>query len=103
MQIILTTTAYLHEAESIASKLVESRLAACVQIVPPITSVYVWEGEIRKEKEHLLLIKTLPEKWDQVCEMIKANHNYDVPEIAAIDVENVSEPYLSWLRGVIDI
>jgi len=101
MQIILTTTGELHEAESLASKLVEARLAACVQIVQPVTSVYLWEGEVRKEAEYLLLIKTLPEKWEMVRDMITTNHSYEVPEIVTIDAEKVSEPYLAWMRETI--
>ena len=101
MQIVLTTTATIDEAESLASMLVEARLAACVQIVQPVTSIYLWEGKLHNEKEHLLLIKTLPEKWEQVREFITANHSYEVPQIVAIDAENVSEPYLAWIRETI--
>ena len=66
-----------------------------------MTSVYAWEGKVQKESEHLLLIKTLPEKWDKLVAFITANHSYDVPEIIAIDAANVSEPYLGWIKEVI--
>ncbi|HMJ08046.1 MAG TPA: divalent-cation tolerance protein CutA, partial [Pyrinomonadaceae bacterium] len=60
----MTTTSASGEAEMLANKIVEAKLAACVQILPQMTSVYFWDGAIRKDPEHLLLIKTLPEKFD---------------------------------------
>ena len=101
MLIVLTTVPTFEEAGQLAEKIVDGKLAACVQILPRITSVYVWEGKLQKEPEHLLLIKTLPEKFDELSEFIKANHSYTVPEIVAIDAEKVSEPYREWLQQVI--
>jgi periplasmic divalent cation tolerance protein len=98
MLIVLTTAPDMEEAEGLAEKIVEERLAACVQILPQMTSVYFWEGKVQKEGENLLLIKTLPEKWDALREFITANHIYTVPEIVAIDAERVSEKYLAWLK-----
>ena len=97
MLIILTTTSNSDEAESLANGLVESRLAACVQILPKITSVYYWQGKVERENEHLLLIKTLPEKYEAVEKYILDHHGYDTPEIVAIDAEKVSAGYLKWL------
>ena len=97
MLIVLTTIPSTEEAEALAAKIVEARLAACVQILPQMKSVYVWEGKLRREGEHLLFIKTLPEKFDELSAFITANHSYDVPEIVAIDAERVSEPYLRWV------
>ena len=101
MLIVLTTVPTFEEAGQLAEKIVDGKLAACVQILPQITSVYVWNGKLQKEPEHLLLIKTLPEKFDELSEFIKANHSYTVPEILAIDAEKVSEPYREWLQQVI--
>jgi periplasmic divalent cation tolerance protein len=101
MLIVLTTTANEEEAGRLAHAIVESKLAACVQILPQVTSVYFWEGKIHSEHEHLLLIKTLQEKFDDLSEFIRENHSYEVPEIVAIDAEKVSESYLSWLRDVL--
>ena len=98
MLVVLTTTSTFNEAEALAGKIVESRLGACVQILPQITSVYVWEGETRRESECLLLIKTLSEKWDELREFISANHSYEVPEIVAIDAD-AAKPYLAWLQA----
>ncbi len=101
MRIVLTTTPTANEAEILAEKIIEAKLAACVQILPQMTSVYVWQGKVQKECEHLMLIKTLPEKWEALRDFITANHSYDVPEMIAIDAARVSEPYLEWLTGVL--
>lgn len=97
MQIVLTTAPTTDEAESLANGLVESRLAACVQILPKMTSIYSWEGKIEKAEEHLLLIKTLSEKYEAVEKFILDHHSYDTPEIVAIESEKVSAGYLKWL------
>lgn len=104
MLIVLTTVSTIFEAESLAELIVSGHFAACVQILPPMRSVYIWEGKLQKQDEHLLLIKTLPEKFDELSKFITLNHPYDVPEIVAIDAERVSAPYLEWLtRAVTDI
>ena len=100
MLIVLTPVLSSDDAASLAEKIVTARLAACVQILPQMTSVYIWEGKLQKEGEHLLLIKTLPEKYEELEAFITANHSYDVPEIVAIDAEKVSGPYLEWLKQV---
>lgn len=97
MLIVLTTLSKTSEAESLANGLVESRLAACVQVLSKITSVYAWGGKIEKADEHLLLIKTLPEKYEAVERYILDHHSYDTPEVVAIDAEKVSAGYLKWL------
>lgn len=101
MLLVLTTVSTATEAETLAEKIVADKLVACVQILPPMTSVYVWEGKLQRESEHLLLIKTLPEKYDAVEAFILANHSYDTPEIIAIDAERVSGRYLDWLKSAI--
>jgi periplasmic divalent cation tolerance protein len=100
MIVVLTTTPHTEEAQRLAREIVDARLAACVQILPQITSVYFWEGKVHTEPEHLLLIKTLEEKFDELSEFIRAKHSYDVPEIVAIAAEKVSHDYLMWMRGV---
>lgn len=101
MLLVLTTTSTTEEAESLAETIMEEKLAACVQIMPPMTSVYVWEGKIQKDHEHLLLIKTLEEKFDDLERFILECHSYDVPEIVALKVETVSEKYLKWMTDSI--
>ena len=98
MRLVLLTVLSMSDAEALATAIINARLAACVQILPQMTSMYVWEGKVQKENEHLMLIKTLPEKWDELRDFITVNHSYDVPEIVAIDADRVSEPYLSWVN-----
>lgn len=101
MLIVFTTLPTSLEAETLAEKIVEGKLAACVQILPQMASIYVWEGKLQKEREHLLLIKTLPEKWDELHAFIAAHHSYAVPEIVAVEAEKVSEPYRTWLTEIL--
>jgi periplasmic divalent cation tolerance protein len=101
MLIVLTTVPDLPSAERLATGIVEHRLGACVQILPPMTSVYRWRGEIHKEPEHLILIKTMSEKWNDLRHYIKANHAYAVPEIVAIKSEHASLEYLEWMRSAL--
>ena len=96
--VVLTTTPNTEEAETLARKIVEAKLAACVQVLPPVKSFYFWENRIQSDAEHLLLIKTFAEKFDELKEFIQNNHSYDVPEIIALAVEKVSESYLGWLK-----
>ena len=70
-------------------------------MLPAIKSFYVWEGAVQREPEHLLLIKTTSEKWDELCEFITGNHSYTVPEIVAVEAERVSGPYREWLGSVV--
>ena len=103
MLMVMTTCPALEAAEALGELIVEARLAACVQVLPRMTSIYWWEGEVQRESEYLLLIKTLPEKWDELRDFVAANHTYDVPEVVAVDVLNVSEPYRLWLEAELKI
>jgi len=98
MLVVLTTTPGFSEGAALAEKLVEAKLAACVQIIPQITSVFVWKDKVEKENEQLLLIKTTEDKYTELENFIAKNHSYDVPEIVAIKSENVFGPYQSWLE-----
>jgi periplasmic divalent cation tolerance protein len=97
MLIVMTTTDSGNEAESLAERIVAEKLAACVQIIPDLTSVYHWEGKIAKENELLLLIKTRDELYEQLVSFLKSNHSYEVPEITAISADKVSDEYAKWL------
>ncbi|MFN7931311.1 MAG: divalent-cation tolerance protein CutA [Blastocatellia bacterium] len=99
--VVITTTETCDQAEKIAQVLVAGELAACVQILPPMTSVYRWQGQIEKNTEHLLLIKTLHGCYAQVEAAIKANHTYQTPEIIALPVETGAADYLAWLTQTI--
>ena len=101
MIIVMTTTPTSSEGEALATKIVEAKLAACVQVLPQMTSVYFWEGRVTKDGEHLLLIKTADEKFVELETFIKANHSYSVPEIVALDVAKVGSDYLDWVDAVV--
>ena len=87
---VRTTTASKEDAESIAGPLVETGLAACVQIIGPINSIYRWKGDIEIEEEFLLLIKTRSTKFPDVRMLIEENHPYEVPEIISIPITGSS-------------
>lgn len=100
--IILTTVSSKEEGESIASKLVEKKLAACVNILPKMTSVYRWENKINKDDEFLLIIKTAEYLEQEVYDFIKNNHSYEVPEIITLDIKNIDKKYSEWLNSSIE-
>lgn len=102
MLTVFTTCPTDDEARSLAQKLVSERLAGCVQILPKLTSVYMWKGEVQTEPEYLLIIKTLPDKWEGVKDLISREHTYDVPEIVGLDTGFISAKYAEWLTSVID-
>ena len=95
--LITTTTATKEDARKIASQLVEERLAACVQIVEPITSVYTWKGTIQEEQEILLLIKSTQDLVAPIAQLLDRIHPYEVPELIATPIIDGSTAYLSWL------
>jgi periplasmic divalent cation tolerance protein len=96
-RIVLTTAGSEQEARKIANSLVERRLAACVNILPKIESVYRWKGEVDSANEWLLLIKTRAEKFPAVRDAILELHSYEVPECIVLQIEDGSLPYLQWL------
>ena len=90
------------EADKIASQLVEEKLAACVSIVPKIQSVYRWKGEVCRESESLLIIKTHKAYWTRLEDRINELHSYEVPEIICVSIEEGNTPYLNWLRSQLE-
>ena len=97
-RIVLTTAGSPQEAEKIARALVEGRLAACVNIVPQIQSVYRWKDKIEQETEWLLIIKTKTNLFESVADAIKELHSYELPECVMLEVSSGSERYLNWMR-----
>ncbi len=95
---VMTATDKREDAERIARSLVERRLAGCVQIVGPVTSVYRWQGKIETAGEWLCLIKSRAELYGAIERAIAALHPYQVPEILALPVTAGSGAYLAWLR-----
>jgi periplasmic divalent cation tolerance protein len=100
-RVVITTTETLQDAERLAAMLVERELAACVQILPSITSIYRWQGKVEKSAECLLLIKTTREAYPELETAIRENHSYQTPEIIALPVEAGSDGYLNWLKASI--
>lgn len=95
--VVLTTCPSAQEAENIAHLLVEERLAACVQILPPMRSLYRWRGALEQSEELLLLIKTRRSLFGPLARRLRMAHSYEVPEILALPVVDGSEDYLQWL------
>ena len=93
-----TTVPSREAGMAIADSLVEDGCAACVNVVPSVTSVYRWKGRICREEELLLLIKTRIELKDRLTERIIALHPYEVPEIISLEIHSGSEPYLAWIH-----
>lgn len=96
-RIVLTTTGSEAEAQKIARHLVESRMAACVNIIPQITSVYRWQGKVEEACEWLLLIKTIADGFEKILEAIAELHSYELPECVCLTVEDGSAKYLQWI------
>ncbi len=96
-RIVLTTAGSQEEARKIAHALVERRLAACVNIVPTVESIYRWQGKIETAEEWLLLIKTQAELFNRVSDAVKELHSYDLPECVMLEVAAGSPEYLDWI------
>jgi len=97
--IVFMTASNGEEAARLADMLVGSHLAACVQILPEMESVYRWEGKIERAAEILLLAKTTKSKFEELEREVRALHSYDTPEIIAVPVVAGSARYLEWLSG----
>lgn len=100
---LVTTTDKQQDAENIASSLVEQRLAACVQVIGPITSCYRWQGNIRRETEWQCLVKTTARAYERVERAIRELHSYEEPEIFAVPITACSQGYLEWLINEVDV
>ena len=96
-RIVLSTAGSAEEARKIANHMVANQLAACVNIVPHIESIYRWQGKVESSHEWLLLMKTTAEKVDDVRDAIRELHSYDLPECIAIAIEDGSADYLQWI------
>ena len=101
--IVLTTAGSREEARKIAHFLVERQLAACVNVVPHIESVYRWKGKVERAEEWLLVIKTMDTNFFQVQDEIKKLHSYDLPECIKLDINGGSEEYLKWIEESLKI
>jgi uncharacterized protein involved in tolerance to divalent cations len=99
MLMVFVTAESREQAEELARKLVEERLAACVNVVPGVRSCYVWEGKLTWSEELLLVIKTMRSGFDRLKARVEQLHSYDVPEIVGVGADAVAEKYLAWVQG----
>jgi periplasmic divalent cation tolerance protein len=97
LRLVLTTAGSRDEAQRIAHTLVDEHLAACVNIVPGLTSVYRWQGDVETAEEFLLLIKTSAAHLDRMEEALRRLHSYQIPELLVFTPHSAGNPYLNWL------
>ena len=101
--LVLCTVSGEAEGRRLARDLVDRRLAACVNMVPAITSIYRWQGEVEEAAECLLLIKSTRDAYVQLRDALIELHSYDVPEVLAVDIAAGSPPYLDWLMAQVAV
>ena len=100
--IFIVTVNKLDDGKKIAKILIENKLAACVNIIQNVISIYEWKGKIEEDNEYILLIKTREEKSDLLIQKIQEIHSYETPEIIAFKIEKGSEKYLNWIDEVVN-
>ena len=96
-QLVLCACPDQSTAQNIAEQLVDKRLAACINILPGVTSIYQWQGKRETAQEHLLLIKTTDEVYETLEQAITELHPYELPEVVAVSITRGLEPYLNWI------
>lgn len=95
--LIVTVSCPQDSAEALAESLVEQRVAACVNVLKGVRSIYGWEGQVQREDEALLLIKTAESRFDALKTAVLAAHPYELPEIVGVKLTSAHAPYLAWL------
>ncbi|MEK9657996.1 MAG: divalent-cation tolerance protein CutA [bacterium] len=95
--LIITSISDIHQAETLAKKLLKKKLAACIQLIPKIVSLYHWKNSIQKDQESLLLIKSTEANFKKIDTFIKKEHPYELPEIISILINEGNQDYLNWL------
>jgi periplasmic divalent cation tolerance protein len=101
--LVITTCADRDSAVALAGALVESRLAACVNVVDGVTSIYSWKGSVERDPECLLLVKTRRELFDRLREEVRLRHPYELPEVIAVPVQDGLSGYLRWIDESLDL
>ncbi len=99
---VITTVGTEQEANELAEELLGRRLAACVNIVSGVRSIYRWQGRICKDSEYLLVIKSMEEEVDEISATIKKLHSYELPEVLAIPIQHADERFLGWIAECVD-
>lgn len=96
-RIVLSTVGSQEEARKIAHALVQEKIAACVNIVSPVESIYRWEGKVESAQEWLLIIKTIEPACDRLRKILAELHSYDVPECVVLGIQDGNPAYLRWI------
>ncbi|XP_017025092.1 divalent-cation tolerance protein CutA [Drosophila kikkawai] len=99
--VVFVTTPDRETGKKLASSIIERRLAACVNIVPEIESIYLWEGKVNQDSETLLMIKTRTERVDELSKFVRENHPYSVAEVISLPIQNGNLPYLNWITQTV--
>ncbi len=97
--VVLVTIGSQEDAELLAKKIVDNRLAACVNISTGLRSIYLWDGAIQDQVEVLMIIKTTSSRFDELKDFIIHEHPYDVPEVISIDISEGHTDYLEWIKS----
>lgn len=97
--LVFVTTSSREEAEKIAKKLIDAKAAPCINIIPSCLSIYEWQGKTSRDEESLMIIKSKRGLFSKVKEVVESLHSYDVPEVIAVAVGDISEKYRSYLEG----
>lgn len=88
-------------AKAVAAELIENKIAACVSLLPGVTSMYHWQGKIEQDQEVQLLIKSKQQLFEQICQQIRSIHPYDTPEIIATKISDGDNAYLTWINETV--
>ncbi len=97
MLLIITTITDIDKGKLLERQIIDNQLAACCNIMPRVTSIYRWKGELCEDQECLLVIKTVETRFKQISEFIKQQHPYETPELIALPVTKSTQEYLSWV------
>ncbi|TFF99886.1 MAG: divalent-cation tolerance protein CutA [Promethearchaeota archaeon] len=100
--LFIVTVNKLEEGKKIAKILIENKVAACVNIIQNVISIYEWKGKIEEDSEYILLIKTTEEKSDLLIQKIQEIHSYETPECIGLRIEKGSKKYLNWIDEVVN-
>lgn len=99
--IAYVTTPNEDAAKKIANGIISNKLAACVNIIPNLVSIYEWDGRVNEDNEVLLMIKTTTDKIDELSKFVRENHPYSVAEVISVKIENGNPPYLDWITKAV--
>jgi periplasmic divalent cation tolerance protein len=96
---LITTVSSREQAVELGHAVVDERVAACVQVLGPITSVFRWEGSVREEQEYLCLMKVPSERLERLLQFVRGRHPYDTPELTVVNSDLVDERYVAWAES----